>query len=96
MKIGSRITVKGKPYTIRSIMANGRIVLEPAPLGVTSQGTKWELGEECRVVEVATKEKKEYLGIVVCLDPIEAKVTTPGRWEGKVVGRYNMRKLRRD
>lgn len=93
-KIGSRVSVKGKPYVIRSIMGNGRIVLEPAQPGVMSDGTKWEMGEECRVVEVATKEKKELAGIVVCLEPIEAKVVTPGRWEGRIVGRRNMRKAK--
>lgn len=92
MKIGSRITVKGKPYTIRSIMANGRIVLQPAAPGLGTDGSIWLIGEECRIVDVATKEGRELAGVVVNIEPIEARVTTPGRWEGRLVGRRNMRK----
>lgn len=90
-KLGSRVSVKGKPYVIRSILANGRIVLEPARPGYSSDGSIWTMGEECRVVDLA---KKELTGIVVNLDPIETKVITPGQWQGRIVGRFNMRKAK--
>lgn len=91
MKIGTRITIARKQYEVKSVRPDGCIILRPAKAGTASDGSVWGLGERCRVVRLS---KRELAGEIVGISPIEAKVLTPGRWEGRIVGKRFLRKAK--
>lgn len=91
MKLGSRYSLAGKPFEVVSMRANGGIVMRPVKKpGERSNGVRYSLGESVRIVGVDLET--ELRGEVISLEPLKARVTSPGIWCGLVVSGGKMRK----
>lgn len=90
MKLGTRFRIGTSQFEVTRLRDDGSATIRPVEPGKLTNGCRYKLGEVVRIVGV--DQDDELMGAVCNLEPVQAKVTTPGVFHGFVAG---MRKLRK-